>query len=307
MSWGSSSRQLAVFALAFAILGTIPGPEAHAEEQGEFFLPFEQMMQSMPNLIQVMVGFDSERSRTFSADSDLRLPNEYRLLVGVGSNTSDLEGDELKTGTFRLGISSDPINEYQGTLSFEDWGVKDEVKRQKWSATVARWGQNWNVQGTTTYRQIHLITDHPSVQGVDVEVHSPAVGCSIQYVGWGKWNLRLSGEKYWYAADPSALLDSRINQFFSAETLTLSSSFLKYNGALELGYQFKKLYFGVEGSQNKSAIDNTKSVTGTLLFSIDLPKGIGLQLQGGRTLFPDAPESSDVTFAQAGFSFSWSQ
>ena len=277
------------------------------DEPTESLFAFEQIMKPIPNVASFSVGFDSARSSSMTLDSDLRLPNDYRLLLSGGSNSSDLEDETLKTGTFRLGISSDPMNEYQGTLSFEHWGVKDELERQSFSGTVARWGKDWNVQGSGVYRQLHLITDHPTVQNVDVVLHSPALAMSVQYMGWGAFGVRLSAEKYWYNIDMGVLNDSWIDMFFSPETLSLSSSFLDYSVAIEIGYQFKKLYLGVEGSQNRSAIDDSRSQSGTLLFSIDLPKGLSAQLQGGRSIFPDNEDSPDVTYTQAGLSYTWSQ
>lgn len=292
-----------VFGSGWLLLHALAGA---AKEAGTTF-SFEQYLQTQPNSVQLSLGSDSEEGRNSSVDADLRLPNDYRFLVGGGSHRSDLDGEELKTQSFRLGLASDPANEYQGTLVFEDWGVKEELSYRKWSAALARWGETWNTQGTAAYRQIHLITDHPSIQGFDVEVHSPAMALSVQGAFGSHWSVRLSGEKNWYNVDVSVLQNSRISQFFSPETLTLSSSFVDRVGSLEVGYQFSRWYLGVEGTTSVSAIDDTRSRTGTLLVSWEVNRSFALQVQAGRSTFPDSTTAQAVTFGQLGLSFAWNQ
>lgn len=182
--------------------------------------------------------------------------SQYQFEVLAGSSRNIDNRDEVTSRTFSIGMSTDPLNDWQLGGYLENWGLVDELQEKKLRVPFRySLGENWEFR--TAAHLGNLVFQNISTETEDVKVSSTAIELGVAFYGLKNWRFSFDIEGHEYGTDLTQYNNERVASIFSDSTLALTSALIKSQSRLSVVHSWEKWDLGVTLGGSKSAIDES--------------------------------------------------
>jgi hypothetical protein len=262
----------------------------------------------LPSMIAVEVGGDAEGGRDRYLDLDYGLRNGTRLLLSLGSTSSDEEPEEIITGSGLLGFRTDPLLPWSGGAELEHWGKKGVLTTDTLRLVVDFNATHWALSLRPQWRKLTFYSNCiPLLQPLckpEYEVGSNGLAIDLGYYSDGPWGVSLGVAHHNYDRDVSGLSQYPAFQLiFSADTLDLATSLEDHRVTLSASYVEGANAWLLSRLHSVSAVDSVESVATSLRYSRDLDAQWRLRLRAGWQNIADSEDR--VGFGGVGIAYQW--
>lgn len=272
------------------------------------FLPGLVQAQDMtaPSYLGVEWGTDEDGGSSLSADTDLTLPGNARLMLAASETRTPGDISDVTTRSWLVGFGSDPLAVFSAAVEVEHWGDEGAFVSDTWRLNLGLNGEYWSFhlrpqQSTHTLYVESSCTVCPS----RVEVNGTAVAVDAAYYSDGPWSFNMGYMKHDYDRDVSVLAQHpRLMQLmFSPATLNLANGFQDYQVSLGLSYAESWGVLGYDWLKSVSKVDGAVTTMNSVSYSTSLSEQWRLRLHAGRQQNEDT--GSSLVFGGAGLTYNW--
>jgi hypothetical protein len=263
---------------------------------------------TLPSVISLEGGGDSEGSRDHYLDLDYGLSTGARLLLSSGVNRSAAQVDPITTRSVLLGFRTDPLARLGAGVDLEHWGAEDTLVTDTLRAVLEMNLAQWSFSLRPQWRTLTFTTDCialilPNCKP-EVEVKSTGLAFDVSYYTDGPWSFSMGFAKHNYDKKIEALAQYPVFQLvFSAATLDLATALEESRGSFAVAYASGDSLWGVSWLKSVSKLTGDTSLVSTLRYSTDLNAHWRLRLKIGSQSQEDG--SGRVGFSGVGLAYSW--
>lgn len=263
---------------------------------------------TLPSVISLEGGGDSEGSRDHYLDLDYGLSTGPRLLLSSGANRSAAQQDPITTRSVSLGFRTDPLARLGAGVDLEHWGAENTLVTDTLRAVLEMNLAQWSFSLRPQWRTLTFTTDCIAVIlpncKPEAEVKSTGLAFDASYYTDGPWSFSMGFAKHHYDKKIEALAQYPVFQLvFSAATLDLATALEESRGSFGVAYASGDSLWGVSWLKSVSKLTGDASLVSTLRYSTDLNAHWRLRLKIGSQSLEDG--SGRVGFSGVGLAYSW--
>ncbi|VAX11367.1 hypothetical protein MNBD_GAMMA25-1590 [hydrothermal vent metagenome] len=261
--------------LLFSLLSIIP-PSVSATNLYEFLDPIPQ-----DNSLWLEYSSGLEDSRNFYGELDLAVSTDQHLLLGAGKSDVLTFTKRVELYSFMLGYNSAYGEPFEFGLVYDYWGNTNELWTNSLSVPL-RWNtRDWSLSLQPQLMKIYLYTRRFNQPQRRHSSDSRSLSGSVNYYGFVRWELGVTGSKYYYQADMERLDNPLARFLFSDVTLVLSYGFPRSRLAGNIAYNFDSWRLGIKQEQTISAVDASQLDITSVNANFYLSDDFSLLIEGG--------------------------
>lgn len=255
--------------------------------------------------IWVSSGGDSNDSRNTSIDWIWHPDDKTNFNLGIGRSSIDVRirnmpEEQVDTGEFRIGFDHEFFQDMTIGMGYEYWGRDQEIISQTLDSQFDWWVSDWSLGFALELRKLTLYGRLLNSRFKN-DITSRGFGPRIAYLGTN-WNINFNAKAFDYSEDPARLNTLRAYVLLGARTFNLASDLNDWQVNFSIEYQFTSWSIGPAFTLARSAIDDQRSNSYSLLTNIDITRSFSLSLEAG-TIEPETGSNTDFATLSLGFHF----
>lgn len=231
--------------------------------------------------INLEYNIGQENSKNYYTELDLVVADDQHLQLGVGKSDVLTLTERVNLYNLTLGYNSRYGAPFEFGLVYDYWGNTNDL----WTNTLSiplRWNtQNWSLSLQPQFMRIYLYTQRFNRPRRLHRSNSRSLSGSINYYGFNRWELGVSGSTYYYQADLSKLNNPIAEFLFNDVTLLLSYGFPSSRIAGNIAYNFDSWRLGIKQEQTISAVDASKLYISSINTTFYLSNSFSLLMEAG--------------------------
>lgn len=305
-----SSWSRVVFRVGLVIMVSVAGvatpgfgADTDVDTHVEFGTDMDFLLRDKPiYTLWLEASYDTLDITDVYTELDVELPSGLAFQVGGGKTDyrfNDGFGDPIN---YHLGFSTARFERYVFGLTYEHWGVEDELLTDTFTADFSLNTTDWVLRLSPSYRDIELFSRVIRDRQFSVGTSSLGLEGEVIYFGIQNWALSATAAGFDYDNDITRL-DSRLAFLrFNRGALFFSRGFLdkRYSGEIQHFFAWGSL--GAEYGRSTSAVTETDADIIAGLSSVYLANRVTLYIEVGYVQ-PELLE--DSTYTTLALSVQW--